>query len=994
MTALSLSALKPGTTYYVLTTARPHPDDDINICNTADCGAVELAVTTLAGTQPAYPVPPMNWVPGLPDTTGYTVIPLQVGGTGECQAVSTVTNGSWTVTAGMYVAQILNTIGYGTVLELPQGVSCKVPSAASGIPGYGYILPSIALDNNCSGACTMTDTRHRWIIFRTKQLAAADFPPYGSRITPDFAPVLGKFYSAQPNNVAQLFSADGGPVDRVHHIWFQNVEFLDDPAYVNPPDYVDPVGFTYFARVGSQYQPHNNQFLVFDRVYAHGPGAPIRHIQGYEIAGNYMAMVGCYTSQVEAWRMTAWPSYAGTLNASNNLLSIPQNNFRFAKASRILGMPGTATVTLSGTTGAGTIIGNLYKDHLEVQYTAGTARLSCKGCTLTAATTPSTPPTAIQLFTGSINTNAGGQFANLNWNIAEYQTTRYLFGFGIQNSDLQAPGGPWYFENNYLDGVGEGFYMDPTYSAYSSDDVTWTHNHQIWPKHYFDGDPNNQWRYEVRQHWESKRVHRVLFRGNLFSWSWSYQNPGMAIYVAATPVYITQPGATGVSDVKIESNIISHGRTGIDCAGSSALDNGGNGAEPAPAKRVQIVNNLMFDLGGYKYCDSVNCPGVVSPYIINRPGCQDLLITNNTAGPIYGIAPAILQLGGGTNLSNYLQMQKNVLYFARGTAGYGGGNFGDWPGNFVANHDVKPAATYVIGGSAPSFKTNLDQSFVNIGATVTPNYVWNQNVIIGSWMDTNSGLSGVAELSAADLNTYAANMPAGDIYVPGNTQAARELNLKFPTPVAPLAGGGTIYGSQATQPSPSNPGGIGVDYVKLVADQGLVTGVQAVQVSATVALLQYTAPDSRACVVDVGPGNTSTWTSRTADGGGARKRSVTVSGLTAATAYQHRILCYYKQVNDGVLYLDFQPDQITDGSFRTATAGTGIATVPFRLSNIPNAAKIQVTLTPVSGTPVISTCTTSPCRVTVNNGDHTLNVQYLSAANQSLSSGSGHLKVQ
>jgi hypothetical protein len=985
ITSHTITGLKPGTTYYVRVTARPNPDDDTNICNTPACGSTELTVTTINGPQPSPPQVPASWAPSPPDTTGYAVIPLQAGSTGECQAAQTVSTDQWTVSAGTYLQAAMLTVGYGTVFELPQGLACKVPAGVNNFAngGAGYVLPAKDPDNNCNGACSLDDPRHRWIMFRTQTASSADFPPFGSRITPDFAPLLGKFYSSQPNQFSQLFDADFG-TGAVHHYWFQNVEFLDDPAYRNPADAVDPIGFSFFARLGSSFQTQNNQFLVFDRVYAHGPGAPIRHIQAYELGGNNIAMIGCYTSQIEAWRMTMWPSKAGSTSSGGAALQIPQNLFRFANSSPTLGMPGPATAVLRRVTGAGVAIGNLYKDHLEIQYSTSIGGdIQCTLCTATAVAAPATPPTAIQLFSGTIT--AAGQFAGLNWNVFEYQTTRYLMAFGIQTSDLKAPGGPYYFENNYIDGVGEGFYMDPVYSVFSSDDLTYTHNHHIWPKTYFVSDPGNQWRYEVRQHWETKRLHRAILRGNLFSYSWSFQNDGPAIFLSGRPTYVIHPGNDGLSDIKIESNIISHGRSGIDCSSGNSIDNNGVATEPAAAKRVQITNNLMFDLGRWKYCDTaVGCPGLGSFYFSNYPGCQDLVIENNTAGPSYGDIPSFFFLGGGQMLSNYLSFQRNVLYLSKGLGG-GGAAFGDWPANTVRNHDVRPAPVYDNNSSpSPNFKTNLDATFVNAADSVTPSYTWKQNVIIGGWKDTNQTLAGAVDLTSSELQAYAAKMPSGDSYPPGNTISQREQQLNLINTSG--------FNFQISLPSSYSPGNRGVDYNKLYSDQGLVTGIQPPQLSGTTAVFQYTAPDSRGCVVDVGQAGS--WI-RTADQGGGQQRLVEVDNLQQNTTYNYRIICYYKQVNDGVLYTDFLADQITDGTFSLARPRRVRASIPFSLSTVASAAQVTVTLTPQTGLPITATCSISPCTLMVDSGDYTLTLQYRNAAGDLLlASGIGKRKIQ
>lgn len=633
------------------------------------------------------------------------------------------------------------------------------------------------------------------------------------------------------------------------------------------------------------------------------PEHPIRHLNGYEMGGNYQAMIGCYTAHVESWRMTEWPANAGTLGNGNTVLNIPQNVFRFSATSPTLGMSGPATAALSSVQGPGSVIGNLYKDHLEVQYTPAIGTIACTGCSAVATPNPSTPPTAIQLFSGTVASN---QFNGINWNTAEWQTSQYAMALGVTFSDLKAAGGPYLFDNNYLDGVGEGFYIDPDYSNFAHDDVTYTHNHQIWPKNYFGGDAANLWRYEVRQHFEIKRGHRFLIQGNLFSYSWSYQNDGPGIFLSGRPTYIAQTLNDGISDITIQSNTISHGRTGIACQDGDPMDNGGGDMEPEPTKRISITNNLMFDLGRWKYCDAVNCPSLGSFYFENRPGCQDLVITNNTADVTWGDAPSLIYLGGGELLSNQLTFQKNILHFSQGVAGYGGGNLGDWPPNNVTNHDVTPAPVYSDSGAAPGFKSNLDQSIVNTAASVFPNYTWGNNVLIGGF--TGSSMASAVDMSYAQVLAYAANMPPGDIYPSGDTIAARQAAAGLNT---------TTWRS-----SVYNSAGIGTNIDALNSAMGIVTGIQAPVVGPASAEFSYTAPDAKACAVDVSA-NGATWV-RTTDSGGPQNRLVSVQGLTPGTQYQSRIICYFTQQNDGVLYTDYTPGEITTATF-TTPAGTSQA---------------------------------------------------------------------
>jgi hypothetical protein len=230
---------------------------------------------------------------------------------------------------------------------------------------------------------------------------------------------------------------------------------------------------------------------------------------------------------------------------------------------------------------------------------------------------------------------------------------------------------------------------------------------------------------------------------------------------------------------------------------------------------------------------------------------------------------------------------------------YGPGNFGDWPANNVANHNVTPGAIY----SNTNFKANLDVSIVNIGASVTPNYGWGNNVLIGGYLGDT--LQTITDLPYSSLMSIASNMPTGDIYPAGDTMAARQ----------------SAAGLDLTtwESSVYNPIGIGADISLLNSALGRVTGVLPVAPTGTTALFVYTAPDTRQCAVDISAAGV-IW-QRTEDGGGRTARKVTIKGLSNGTQYQSRILSYYQQQNDGVLYTDYTPDQITVANFTTAATG-------------------------------------------------------------------------
>jgi hypothetical protein len=65
-----------------------------------------------------------------------------------------------------------------------------------------------------------------------------------------------------------------------------------------------------------------------------------------------------------------------------------------------------------------------------------------------------------------------------------------------------------------------------------------------------------------------------------------------------------------------------------------------------------------------------------------------------------------------------------------------------------------------------------------------------------------------------------------------------------------------------------------------------------------------------------------TWT-RTRDTKGPPNRVVTVGGLSPGREYRSRIICYFTQQNDGLLYTDYKNDQITTQTFTTLNGAAG-----------------------------------------------------------------------
>ncbi|MEO6757816.1 MAG: hypothetical protein ABIO24_00070, partial [Saprospiraceae bacterium] len=446
---------------------------------------------------------------------------------------------------------------------------------------------------------------------------------------------------------------------------------------------------------------------------------------------------------------------------------------------------------------------------------------------------------------------------------------------------------------------GLSFYVDAGGNNYSNDDVTWTHNHQIWNQNHRATSPTwNGYRYDVRQLWEIKRGKRYVLKGNIFEGNWSFQNNGPSIFLSGRPTYTLADLNVGISDILIRSNTIRHASSGWTCAG------GGIPPDSVTVQRVLFENNFLHDINRYVYDDGG--PSFSSSYMDALPGCQDMTIRHNTMGLALGRAPWLMLIGGGSMLGGKLTYTDNIVYMSFGEAG---GAIGVDDTQYVDSHPRLPAVV-----SNGTVKQKLDSYFVKLGATVQPNYSFTNNVIIGGM--TGTSMSTLRSLTSSEVSSLASQFPPGNIFPVGSTIAEREqqVGMVNPSESAYRLTENSPYRARGTNPSLSGKS-IGADFDQLSADQGRVLGIN-IQPGSTALEVNYIAPDGRACSVDTKPASGTDWR-RVTDPGGARPRTLIVNALTPSTSYQYRILCYFPQLNDGGSITGLGPDEITEGKIST-----------------------------------------------------------------------------
>ena len=252
----------------------------------------EMTFTTPASpAHPVFPVAPNQYNPTEPDTSAYTVVSMVPGPT-ECVAAANVAapsgNTSWSgnVLAGYTVQQVLNVVGYGTILDFSQGAICRVPDTNTYNSGY-WFMPKLVDPL----ATSIDDPHHRWIIIQTHQSSATDFPPSGFRTSSSWDSKAATFVAEQPTTTVwtsgQHFDTyqDGPAVSpgNVHHYLIRHVTLtVNTLASGNYGAYIS-FGGTCTSQFVQNTPP---SYFVIDQV--HMVGAPLS-----SAARSQIGMMGC-----------------------------------------------------------------------------------------------------------------------------------------------------------------------------------------------------------------------------------------------------------------------------------------------------------------------------------------------------------------------------------------------------------------------------------------------------------------------------------------------------------------------------------------------------------------------------------------------------------------------------------------------------------------------------------------------------------------------------
>jgi hypothetical protein len=264
-----------------------------------------------------------------------------------------------------------------------------------------------------------------------------------------------------------------------------------------------------------------------------------------------------------------------------------------------------------------------------------------------------------------------------------------------------------------------------------------------------------------------------------------------------------------------------------------------------------FANNLVYDIDGFTY--NADGPSATGGHVQVNQGCQDLAIRNNTFGSNIGQNASQITIVRGQ--MEGFAFTDNIAYL----------NFGWWGGIILDGDNPSPSHPYAPYPQSGTYQHILETSSVRASAVVEPNYTFTNNLIVGGV--TGSSLATVRDLTGAEVATYAAQYPAGNLFVTADTKAAREAQVGFTNAAA---NNYTLLASSPYINKASNGKALGVAMDALESSGGQVSGVQ-VTVGSGSAVVQYTAPDTRACSVDVSADGFATVT-RYVDGGGSGER--------------------------------------------------------------------------------------------------------------------------
>lgn len=390
--------------------------------------------------------------------------------------------------------------------------------------------------------------------------------------------------------------------------------------------------------------------------------------------------------------------------------------------------------------------------------------------------------------------------------------------------------------------------------------------------------------YAVRQPLEFKGGRRIKIEGNVFNTSTRHTSTGT--------IQMTSVTRQGILDVDITNNTFEHVHAGI-----TAVSTGDGQLHTRPFDRVRIANNLVYDLNGDHYNGWINhVDGVGAAffwntnfggYFLNGFGNgEDYIVDHNTVT----INPNSTQNAAEPGLINLkdwgsegMQITNNILNMTNENGANGiklDGSRHNPTSEGGACGDIDGTALFSCYFPTSVVKNNLLLATVGSQSTVTN--AGNGWVNGGPSGFTNANWTGLVVPSNPQMN------PGYTVFT-SDAEGRTMANMQDPT--IQDANGTFISGRQGGVPQ------YGVDYGTVAAAQGKVFSPGANSIGTTAATISFYAPDTQACPVDVSSTSATavSGVTRFTDGGSARARTVSLTGLTTGTRYYAKIQCAAEQ---------------------------------------------------------------------------------------------------
>jgi hypothetical protein len=415
---------------------------------------------------------------------------------------------------------------------------------------------------------------------------------------------------------------------------------------------------------------------------------------------------------------------------------------------------------------------------------------------------------------------------------------------------------------------------------------------------------SNHYQYANRNGPECKHCRQFTFDGNIINGNWagiSATGPAVLLHTGAnngtvgTAGGIGQPGYT-VQDIDITNNTCVNSATCFEVG-----DNGVSNATPEPgAARIRVKNNLFQSINGFTQTDgntgNSGNGGAPGSAIVLDAQIEDLIFDHNTVYDNRGTGPylwhsVVMQKEG-------VQVTNNFWWFNASVAGVTSelrnifsvipaiNNTGaallnveitrgpGTPGGIFSNNVGVPFYSNFSNPLAPSGIVPDSSICTNLGGA------WTGTACNGGYLpNIMTGASAAANLAAIGFTSTASGM----------------VNLKLLYNSPYISGG--HQASDGTD--------IGVDMNALLTAQGAVGTPTVRNIGGSTATISWLVYDGTvACAVDyaAAPNDASTQT------GGGRKtastgpsQSVSLTGLSAGTQYNFRVLCPVNQPTGGFM---------------------------------------------------------------------------------------------